>query len=121
MPKVSIEQSIPEWSVTQTSTANTVLTLTKTAVNGHKHVITGFEVVLSGSSAGQDISIELKDGSTAKYKTMIGKDATVGTRVHVRFTYGIEMSEGTAANLSVAAGGSSAVTTGNMTGYTKVA
>jgi len=60
------------WSITGDSAANTAQTLTKAAVAGKTHYIFGLEVVIKGAAAGADIDIELKDDTTAIYKTCIG-------------------------------------------------
>lgn len=116
---VSLDHGIPCWAITQDSAANTAQTLTMAAEAAKKHYITALEVVLSGAAAGADIAIVLKDGATAKWKTIIGNAAAVGTRVTMAFPQPVELSENTAANLEVGGGGASAITTANLSGYTK--
>jgi hypothetical protein len=116
---VVMNASIAEWAVTGDSAANTAQTITKAAEASNKHVVTAFEVVISGAAAGADISVALKDGDTVKWQTYIGTSAVRGERVGIVFAHGIEMTTNTAANLVVGAGGASVVTSANMAGYTK--
>jgi hypothetical protein len=119
---VSLVGDITEWSVTQTSTANTEQTLPKASGGGTtKHVVTGFEVVIRGAAAGADISVQLKDGSTVKWQTYLGSGALRGERVGIVFAHGIEMTAATAVTLVVGAGGASVISEANMAGYTKAA
>lgn len=112
------EHGVPAWTVTGDSSANTARTITKAGEAAKKHYITGFSAVLGAAAAGADIAIQLKDGSTVKWKEIIGNAAASGTRVAVTFEHAIEMTENTAANLVSDAGGASAVVTLNLTGYT---
>jgi hypothetical protein len=109
------------WTVVQDSAANTAQTATKAAQAGARHYVTGVEVAVSGAAVGSaDISITLKDGTTAKWKTFIGAAAARGTRIFVDFSRApIEMSVNTAVNLAVDAGGASVITTANIVGYTQ--
>lgn len=107
-----------EWSATQDSAANASQTLTKALEASKRHYVTGFDVGISGAAAGADITITLKDGTTAKWKTVIGNAAAVGTRVLWGFTGGLEMTAATAVNLEVTAGGASVVTHANLSGFT---
>ena len=116
---VTIGANISEWSVTGNSATNTAKTITKAAEAGKKHVVTAFEVVISGAAAGADISIALKDDTTVKWQTYIGSGAVRGERVGIVFAHGIEITENKNANLVVGAGGASVVTSLNMAGYTK--
>jgi hypothetical protein len=107
-----------QWAITQDSEANTEQTLTKAAISGRKHFVTALEVVISGGNAGADISVILQDGTTALWKTFIGSGATRGERVGLVFSQPLECGMGNAANLVVAAGGASVVTSANLAGYT---
>ena len=109
---------LKQWSVTDDSAANTAKTITKAAVAGARHYITMVEVVISAAAAGGDINCILQDGTTAKWKEVIGSAAVRGTKVGFSIPNGIEMSTNAAANLVVDAGGAACVTSLNMAGYT---
>lgn len=107
------------WYYTQDSAANTAQTITIAAEAGKAHYITYLEVALSVAAAGADIAITIKDGTTVKYKTLIGNAAVVGTRVAVQFPYPLTTTVGNAAYIVVAAGGAATtVTVANIGGYT---
>lgn len=107
------------WAVTGDSTANTAKTITQAAEAGKKHVVTDLEVAISAAAVGTaDITVELKDGTTLKWKTIIGAAAARGARIEYHSAFGIELSDNAAANLVVSAGGTAVVTHLNMGGYT---
>lgn len=118
-PQVELAGGVPCWAITQDSAANAAQTLTKAAVADQRHYITALEAAISGAAAGADIAIVLKDGSTAKWKSVIGNAAASGSRVQLSFPQPVEVSVNTAANLEVDAGGASVVTSASMSGYTK--
>lgn len=105
-------------SQTQDSTANTAQTLTRAAVPGKCHYITAVEVLISGAAAVNDITIQLQDNSSTVWKEFIGSGATRGERAGIVFLSPIKITQGNPANLVVAAGGASVVTTANMAGFT---
>jgi len=108
------------WTITQDSSANTAQTLTKTAVAGQKHYITSIEVVISGAVVGaSDVNILLKDGSTTKWKQIIGTTSARGTRVTIDFANPIQMSVNSTCTLNIDAAGASCITTGNIAGFTQ--
>ena len=118
---VAIVRSIPGWSVTGDSSANVAKTITKAAVAGERHYITGFDVSISGADAGADITISLKDGSTDKWKVVIGSGSARGATRSCRFDGApIMMTVNTAANLVVTAGGALVITHLNLNGYTQI-
>lgn len=106
-----------EWTALATSAANTEATATKIAEAGKKHVITGYLVVLRAAAAGNDASAIVKDGTDAKITDYIGNAAPRGTRI-LMTGQRVVCSTNTAANLVVAAAGSSAITELNLFGYT---
>lgn len=107
------------WSTSEDSAANTAKTLTKAAEAGKKHVVTDFEVAISAAAAGADITVELKDGATLKWKTILGSAAARGAKVDYHSAIGIELSDNAAANLVVSAGGAGTVTHLSMGGFTR--
>ena len=111
-------RDVASWTVTGSSTANAAQTLTRDAEAGRRHYITAFEVVLRAAAAGNDTRIEVRDGTTVLWDTYFGLAAARGQRVGVVFVHPIELSEGLAANLVIAAAGAGAITTANMAGYT---
>lgn len=106
------------WAISQDSTANSPQTLTRAAESGKTHYITAIEVSISGAAAGNDVSIELRSGSTKKWKGFIGSGLGSGVKYGVVFTTPVELNVGEDANLVVAAGGTSVVTTANLSGFT---
>jgi hypothetical protein len=107
------------WSVNNTSAANAAVTTSKAAEPGKRHYVTGFSAVISGAAAANDISVELRDGATVKWREYIGSGAARGARVAVNLgTGGIEMSVNAAVNLVVSAGGAGVVTDANLVGFT---
>lgn len=108
------------WSETGDSDPNTALTLTHAAEAGKRHYVTMIEVAISGAAAGADITVELKDGDTTKWKEIIGNGATQGERVGFVYLHGIKMNENSDVNLVVSAGGDGVVTHVNMAGKTVV-
>ena len=107
------------WTAMGTSAANTTQTVTMAAVSTKKHYVFAFEVALRAADAGNDMVIELRDGSTAKWKTVIGNGAPRGERIGIVFPKPIEMSINTAVNLVVPAGGTGCITEANIAGETK--
>jgi hypothetical protein len=114
----NLNQGIPLWGITQDSAADTTQTLSKDAVVDQRHHITAFEVVISGGDAGADISVILKDGTTAIWKTLIGSGATRGERVGMVLSQPLQCGVGNAASLEVGAGGADVITSASMAGYT---
>ena len=109
----------PCWTVTGDSTANAAKTITKAAVTGSRHYITGYLVSVTGAAVGTaDIAIELQDDTTTVWKDVLGAAAARGQRAGVVFAHPIELTVSKAANLVVAAGGASVITFCNMTGFT---
>ncbi|OPX93985.1 MAG: hypothetical protein A4E53_00148 [Pelotomaculum sp. PtaB.Bin104] len=108
-----------QWTVTGDSTANAAVTITKAAQPNKKHYITAIEAVVSGAAVGAaDVAVELRDGSTVKWKSIIGAAAVQGTRVVMAFSHPVELSTNAAANLYAAAGGTGVIITLNMAGFT---
>ena len=106
------------WTVVGTSVAATEQTITKAAVTGRTHFVTGFTVSVITADVTGDCSIILKDGTTAKYTTYFGDSDVRGAERWREFVHPIKMTQGTAANLVIASAGSLAVTVGSMKGYT---
>lgn len=110
---------MPKWSVADDSAVNTAKTITKDAEADKRHYITGVDVFISAAAAANDITVELRDGATKKWKGIIGSGAARGTRIGFVDQDGIMLSTNTAANLVVDAGGAGVVTHLNMIGYTR--
>lgn len=110
------------FAITQDSTANASQTLSQAAPpTGMNNYVTSFEVVISAAAAGGDISCVIQDsvGPTTKYKTFIGSGAARGTRVFNNWTFDSPLGPiAGQAQLVVAAGGASVVTTADLQGFT---
>ncbi|MEC0265137.1 hypothetical protein [Paenibacillus anseongense] len=111
-------EATPSNAQTQDSGNNAVQTLTRVLVAGKSHYITSIEVSISGAAAANDITVELKDGSTTVWKEIIGSGAPRGERAGIVFNSPIKLTAGNAANLVVSAGGTGVITSANMAGYT---
>jgi len=107
------------WTETDSSSANTAQTITHAAEAGKRHYVTAYLVVLRGAAAGNDIRIEIRDeDDNVLWDDYIGSGAPRGERVGMVFASPLEGPEGKAVKLVAAAGGTSAITTGNLAGYT---
>jgi hypothetical protein len=105
-------------ATSQDSAANTAQTITVAAVAGKYHHASGLSVYVSAAAAVSDITVELKDGATVKWKGIIGAGAERGSSVERTFDPPIRGTTNTAMTLVVSAGGASVVTTANLQGYT---
>lgn len=81
------------------------------------HYIAYIDVVLSGADCGKECVIELKDGDTLRYKTVIGLGSKSGTNKQIVFPYPVAISEGSDATIIASAAGVGAITTINVGGY----
>lgn len=106
------------WAVTLDSAINTAATLTRAAVGGKRHYITGIEVSISGAAAANDITIDLRDNATVIWREIIGSGAPRGERVGVVFSHPVMCGLSVTASLAASAGGAGVVATLNITGYT---
>lgn len=116
--KWALNTGTPQWAATLDSGNNAAATVTKAAVSGKTHYITAIEVCISGAAAANDITVELKDGSTTVWKEIIGSGAPRGDRAGIVLNHPIALTTGNAANLAVSAGGVGVITSANMAGYT---
>lgn len=107
------------WTVVADSTANAAVTGTRAGVSGRRLYILGFEAVLFGASAGNDITVEVRDGTTARWRTYIGAGASRGERVGVMFPQPLELTAGNDAVINATAGGTGAQVTVSMMGDTR--
>ena len=105
------------WTETGSSSANSAVTVTHAAATSTQHFVSDVTVSFRGASAGNDIRVEIRDGSTVKWDTYI--DAVRGLVLQEHFSSPIEISTGAAVNVVVAAGGSSVIATVNVGGYSK--
>ena len=101
-------------TVTQDSLANATNTITIAGVAGQSIYVEAIEVAISGAVAGNDINVLLKDGTTTKWKTVIGSGASRGTRVGMVLPMPIKITAGANLILAVDAGGASVITTANV-------
>lgn len=99
---------------TETSAANTLATATKTAADKSLY-ITGYIVALRGAAAGNDVSVQVKDGSSILIQDYIGKDAPSGERIGAMLTHPIKCAGD--AVLEVGAAGAGAITELTLMGY----
>lgn len=115
--RVVRERMGAEWTQVGSSAANTAQTLTQAAgAAGVRNFCYGFAVQVIAAAAVNDTLIELKDGSTVKWRAYIGAAAAVGTIVQREFSVPIQGTAATAMTLEVAAGGAAVVTVANMCG-----
>lgn len=110
--------AVATWSVSEDSAAATAKTITKAAETGKTHYITSFEAVVSAAAITGDCSIELRSASTRRWLTYLGNAAARGTRVGNNFNPPMELAAGEAANLVAASGGTGAVVSLSMAGFT---
>lgn len=110
-------RTVPGWTVSQDSSANTAQTLTK-AADASRHFVSGFEVATQGASIAADIVCTLKEGSTVRWRSVIGAGAARGERTGLSFTNPFVFAANTAVTLEITAGGAGVVTTGNIEGFT---
>ena len=110
-------RTVPGWTVSADSAANSSQTLTKSAGSNQHHYVNAFEVVISGAAAGGDITVVLKAGGTQKWKTVIGSGAARGERTGICFTNPIDMGLAADVTLEVSAGGAGVVTSANLEGF----
>ena len=109
------------WATTGASAANTAGALSKAAVTGKCHYITGFSVVVTAAAAAATAAgflVQLKDGTTSKWEETLPASAAVGTVISRTFPSPIRITSGAAANLAVAALGASSISRMNLCGYT---
>ncbi len=108
------------WYVSGTTAANTAGTLTKTGESSKSHYLTGFEVAIFGTAAGNDVAITVLNGTVGTaWQTYIGSAALVGERVGAIFGAALQMTAGEALKLTVGAAGSVCQTVSNIAGYTR--
>lgn len=109
------------WATTGASAANTAGALSKAAVTGKCHYITGFSVVVTAAAAAATAAgflVQLKDGTTSIWEDTLPASAAVGSSIDVTFPAPIRITSGAAANLAVAALGASSIARMNLCGYT---
>lgn len=118
--RVTVNASIAQQNTTGTSAANTAQTLTKAAEANKTHYVTGFEVVIRGAAAANDIAVTLRNGTTIIYRTYIGNTKASGERVGVMLPLGgLQATPNTAVTLEVTAGGAGVITEANLITYTQ--
>lgn len=106
------------WTVTTTSAVNTSAIAGKLAETGKKHFVTGYLVALRAASAGDDVSVQIKDGAVVRLQDYIGKGAVSGERVGAMFSAPLQITPNGNVELSVAAAGEGAITELTLMGYT---
>ncbi len=109
------------WTVTGSSAADTEKEHVKAAPDGNYHelLIMGYMCVLRGAATDADILVTLEDADdNVLFTDYFGAAAVVGTRLGVVFkeAAGITVPADTGCKLVTAAGGSSAIITGNIWG-----
>lgn len=117
--KTLVNTGIGQWTAAGVSAANTDQTVSKAAVAGVAHYITGVDVFIRGGSPTADMVIELRDGSTVKWSGVIGAGTASGSRCTLMINSPILMSVNTAANLYVPAGGAGVISFATLIGYTR--
>ena len=106
------------WGITTDSAANAPVTLTRGAVAGMRHIITGFEAIITGASPTIDIPIILRLGGAIFWKSFIGSGSARGSRVGFMDSK-IATAINAGASIEAAAGGAGVVVTLNLSGYSR--
>ena len=101
-----------------TGSAGGAATATKAAVTGQEHVVTGFEVAVLTADVTDQLTIEVRHGSTVMWKTAIAAAETKGHRVGKNFVAEIRAPLSTAVSVVAGAPGGTTVLVVNMEGYT---
>ena len=112
------EQDRSTWDETGISAAGAAITITHAAEAGKRHIITGFEALVLGAALANDVTVDLQEDATDRWKTGLGNAAPVGERTGLMFPKPREFGLNTAANLVAIAGGAGATISLSMTGYT---
>lgn len=110
-------KTVPGWTISQDSAANTLQTLTRAGEAG-AHYVSGFEVATQGAAIGADIVCTLSEGGTVRWRSVIGAGAARGERTGLSFTNPIRFAPGVNVVLTIAAGGAGVITSGNIEGFT---
>jgi hypothetical protein len=109
-----------QWSIVQASSANAAQTATRAAETGNLHFVHGLDVWVTAAvgSAGEKL-VELKSGTTVKWRGFLPASAAVATRLEKTFDPPLQMASGEAVNLEVAALGPSAISQATLRGHTE--
>ncbi len=113
--------AVTEWTEVLDSAPDTAQTVTHAGEADRRHYVTCFEVVVSGADVGvADITIELLEGATPRWRTKIGANSVRGERTGVVYQkVPIQIASGSAVSLTASAGGAGVVTTLNLGGQTR--
>ena len=106
------------WDENDVSVANTAITITHAAEAGKRHIVTGFEALVLGAALSNDVTVELREDATVRWRTGLGDAAPEGERTGLMFAKPREFGLNTAVSLVAIAGGALATITLSMTGYT---
>ena len=110
-----VELRAADWGAVGTSAANTALTVTRAAVPGQAHYVTGFCVTMRAAAVTVG-EVELRSAATAVDRIITPAQ---GGMQCVSYASPVKLTAGDAANLVVPAGGTSVISTGRMQGYTR--
>ena len=107
------------WTETDDGTDGAALTVTRTAATNKAHFVSSYMVTISSGTTTAGITVELRDGSTVKWKDTLKSGATIGDRVGMVFREPIRMTPNTAVNLVVSDPGDAGTVTANIAGFTE--
>lgn len=107
------------WTIVNSGSAGSALTIYKAAESGKKHYILAFSAIISGADASSDILIELKSGTTVKWRERIGSGSERGEKAGMVFSKPIEIDTNTVVELSASTGGTGVVIDLNLEGETR--
>ena len=107
-----------DWNETNDRGANAPITETHAAEVGRRHSVVFIDVVVAGAALGNDVTIELLEGATVRWRTKLGQGLARGERGGIVFQRPVKMGVAQAAAVSVSAGGAGVVITVNIGGYT---
>lgn len=107
-----------DWTEVADSGVNAAVTVTHAAETDRQHYVIIFEVVVRGADLTADVVIELRQGATVIWRTVLGNGLTRGERSGVAFPRGLKLDSNTSAVLNATAGGAGTILTANLGGYT---
>jgi hypothetical protein len=113
-PEGSLLGEVASTGARTVGSANAICTHTVAAVTGNRHLIHGFEVVVTGAVPGSDITVEIKEGTNVIWQSAIGASAAIGSRTGAMFSKPLGGTSGGTVSLVASAGGSGVICTNSL-------
>ena len=107
------------WSLTEDSSIDTSISLTKVAEVGKIHYITGFLVAVTAGPIVGDTYVQINNGADLLWNDVIGNEATQGERIGAMFAKPLVCAVNTDVTLFVGSGGTGVIMKLTLLGYTK--